>query len=140
MDKMISNKLFQNLILPVIFLGLLTTGKYFIEQYMAFAHTQPSYYGQYSYGYNSAYSQYLYHSDSTYGSMRGGPYYQGGPYPMLSTSCNSAYGCRTSYDSQIYVRSALDYTYYKNPWLLEPRYMDNHQRYARGLWPQSFYY
>ena len=116
MDKMISNKLFQSLALPIVFLGLLTAGKYFSEQYLAYGHNQPSYYGKYGYG-----------------STRGGPYYFGGPYPMPSTSCNSIYGCKTSYDSQIYVRSALDYTYYKNPWLLEPRYMSNNQRYARGV-------
>lgn len=67
-------------------------------------------------------------------------HYSPGPYPMPSTSCNPFYGCRTSYNSYIYVDNVLDYTYYKNPWLLDPRYMDNHVWYARGLWPQGFYY
>lgn len=130
---MISNKLSQSLILPIVFLGLFTAGKYFTEQYLTYAHSQPSYYGQYGYGYNSAYSQYPFYSYSTYGSMSGGPNYRGGPYPLLSTSCNSVYGCRTSYTSQMYVRNALDYTYYTHPWLLEPRYMSNNQRYVRGV-------
>ena len=99
--------------------------------YQPYAYNSPSYYGQYNYRYNYAYEYWPYI-----------PYYayrSAGPYPMPST-CSSWYGYGNNYNSYIYVHNKLDYTYYMNPWLLEPRRMQNHQWYARGLWPQRFYY
>lgn len=125
----------QVIILTALFMfpGLLYSLKFLATQHSLTAYNQPSYYSQYNYRYNYAYSNYGY----GYGTYNYRPY---GPYLMPSTTCNSLLGCRTNYDSHIYIDNALDYTYYKNPWLLEPRYMDNHQWYARGLWPQRFSY
>jgi hypothetical protein len=92
--------------------------------------SQSPYYTQYGNTYNYAYGNYF--SANNYR-----PY---GPYLMPSTSYNSYYGYRTNYDSHMYIDNVLDYTYYTNPQLLEPRYIDNHQWYARGLWPQHFLY
>ncbi|HJX05379.1 MAG TPA: hypothetical protein VJ461_01590, partial [Candidatus Nanoarchaeia archaeon] len=96
------------------------------------AYNRPAYYGQYNYRYN-----YNYAYDPNYGYNSYGHNY--GPYPMPST-CSSYYGCSNNYNSYIYVHNALDYTYYSQPWLLEPRYSNNNRWYARGSWPQMFYY
>jgi len=115
---------------------LVFTGLYLTQSFL-YNYNQPTYYSQYNlrpnygYYYNSLHQPYYGYNNRLYPS---------GPYPVLSTSCNSIYGCKTSYSSYMHVDSALDYAYYTNPWLLEPRYMDNHQRYARGLWPQGLYY
>ena len=55
-----------------------------------------------------------------------GYYYRSEPF--VSRSCNY-YGCSYSYDSYIALRTPLDYTYYRNPWLLESRRMDVGYRY-----------
>jgi hypothetical protein len=117
--------LFQGLILTIIFLGFFS---------FLYAYNKPAYYGQYNYRYNYGYNNYAYNN---YG-YNYRPYSQG-PYPMPST-CSSYYGCGNNYNSYIYVHNALDYMYYSQPWLLEPRYSNNNMRYARGLWPQMFYY
>ena len=136
---MSNKKIIQGITLTFLFtfIGLFSTLKFFANQYPSYSYSRPSYYNQYGYGYNSgssirsaysAYNNYAYNHR---------PY---GPYLMPSTSYNSLYGYRQNTDSYIYVDNALDYTYYTNPQLLEPRYMNNHQWYARGLWPQGFYY
>jgi hypothetical protein len=103
------------------------------------SYNQPSYYSQYNqyeYRYNYAYNSYSNYGYG-YNAYNYRPY---GPYQMPSQSCSLLLGCRTNYNSYMYINNALDYTYYQNPGLLEPRYMSNHQWYARGLWPQQFYY
>ena len=119
---MSNKKIIQGITLTFLFafLGLFTTLKFFASQDSI-------------YSYNSYRSPYY-----SYG--RPYNYRPYGPYLMPSTSYNSLYGYRQNYDSYIYVDNALDYTYYTNPQLLEPRYMNNHQWYARGLWPQGLYY
>jgi hypothetical protein len=92
-----------------------------------------------------AYTDYSYNSYnptiySRYAPIAYDAYRGRGPYLMPSNSYNPLYGYKPNYDSHIYIDNALDYTYYNNPWLLEPRYMSNHMWYARGLWPQGFYY
>jgi hypothetical protein len=102
---------------------------------------QPSYYSQYSYKNSFAYSRNYAvaqpHEDSSFYKY---PYQGNGPYLMAGSSCNNLYGCRQTANSHMYVDNALDYTYYTHPELLEPRYMDNHQRLYKGLWPQAFSY
>jgi hypothetical protein len=136
---MSNKKIIQGITLTFLFafLGLFTTLKFFASQDSIYSYGRPSYYGQYGYGYNSGSS--IYRAYNTYDNYAYNyrPY---GPYLMPSVSYNPLYGYRQNYDSYIYVDNALDYTYYTNPQLLEPRYMNNHQWYARGLWPQGFYY
>jgi len=110
-----------------MFPGLLYSLKFFASQYPL------DNYNQYNYRYNYAYSNYGY----AYGAYNYRPY---GPYLMPSTNCNAIYGCTSSYNSQIYIRNALDYTYYTRPELLAPRYMNNHMRYVRGVGLQNYYY
>ena len=62
------------------------------------------------------------------------------PYLMTSMSYSTFYGYKQNYVSHIYVRNALDYTYYTHPELLATRYMDNRQRYYHGAAPQWFSY
>ncbi|KYK24600.1 hypothetical protein AYK26_03425 [Euryarchaeota archaeon SM23-78] len=96
---------------------------------LLYSYSRPSYYGQYNYRYNYAYNPYV-------------PYYAyrgAGPYPMPST-CSTWNGCGNTYNSYIYVHNKLDYTYYTNPWLLEPRRMSNHQWMIPGLWPERAWY
>ncbi len=45
---------------------------------------------------------------------------------------------RITYSSRIYPENALMATYYNNPWLLEPRRMNNNQGMIRGVWPSSY--
>jgi hypothetical protein len=68
------------------------------------------------------------------------PAIAGGVNPVLlpQKSCTQALGCTTVYNSHFYVRNALDYTYLRNPELLEPRYMQNNQRIYKGAYPQWF--
>jgi hypothetical protein len=130
---MSNKKIIQGITLTFLFafLGLFTTLKFLANQQSVYSYSSPSYYSQYDYRYNSVYNIY---NNYAYN------YRPHGPYLMPSTSYNPLYGYRQNYDSYIYVDNALDYTYYTNPQLLEPRYMNNHQWYARGLWPQRFYY
>lgn len=133
------------LTLLMLFIGALTTLKFFANAYPAYAYNQPSYYGQYNYRYNYAYNSWPYIPVNAFRGS-GAANYVGGygnhgwsPFLMPST-CNSWSGCGNNYNSHIYVEDPLTYTYYKNPWLLEPRRMDNHQWMVRGVWPQKFYY
>jgi len=123
------------LLLGALFLGLFTQ--------LASAYNQP-YYSPY---YNNQY-YYRYNYQYNYESYPGfnqqffsGHYGYGIKYAaMPSYQCNSIYGCRTTYNSYIHLGDALDYTYYTHPELLAPRYMENHMRYVKGLWPQKFWY
>jgi hypothetical protein len=81
--------------------------------------------------------RYLVDENANYGSF---PYRGVGPYIMQSQSCNPLFGCKSVADSHMYVGNAIDYAYYTHPELLEPRYMDNHQRTYKGLRPQAFVY
>jgi hypothetical protein len=133
---MSNKKIIQGITLTFLFafIGLFTALKFFASNDPVYSYGRPSYYGQYDYGRNSAYSVYNSYNNYAYN------YRSYGPYLMPSTSYNPLYGYRQNYDSYIYVDNALDYTYYTNPQLLEPRYMNNHQWHARGLWPQRFSY
>ena len=104
------------------------------------AYNQPSYYNQYNFRYGSYNSYYNY--NPAYATYPQFSYVtrHWGPQLMPSRTCNALLGCRTTYNSYIYVHDALDYTYYTQPGLLAPRYMNNHERYVwRGL-SQAFYY
>jgi hypothetical protein len=91
--------------------------------------------GYYSSGIHS-YSYNYYNHGSNYGYGGYAPVYYGArPALMPSRTCNII-GCSTNYVSHMNIRNALDYTYYTNPRLFEPRYMDNQQRIYRGAWSQ----
>ncbi|MBN2052215.1 hypothetical protein JW756_01810 [Candidatus Woesearchaeota archaeon] len=123
-------KTFVLLLSAILFLGLFT------QFASAFSNYNYPYYPRYNYAYNTHnnyYNHYTHYSNYNY------------PYgwalaPMPSYNCNAIYGCRTTYNSYIHLGNALDYTYYTHPELLAPRYMSNHMRYARGLWPERFWY
>ena len=106
--------------------------------FFLYSNSHPSYYGQYNYRHDYAYG----YGDYVYGYGDSLPFFsfswrRKGPEFMLGTPDNwRKAGC----NSYIYVNNALDYAYYTNPWLLEPRRMNNRQWMYRGLWPQQFYY
>jgi hypothetical protein len=137
------------LITAVLGLILLFPGSFTAFRYLAtdYSNSQARGYG-YGYNYNYGYNNYGGYSTHPAYLSGAGNYVAGygngnyglSPHLMASTSCNSLYGCRQNYVSHIYVRNALDYTYYTHPELLATRYMDNHQRYYKGLWPQTFSY
>jgi hypothetical protein len=62
------------------------------------------------------------------------------PALMPSTSYNPVFGFRQNFDSHINIRNSLDNTYYNNPQLFATQGISNHQRYVKGLWPQTFRY
>lgn len=124
------------LTLLIVFLGL---------NVQLFAYNKPSSYGQYNYRYNSGYmpmnmNTNAYRISGAANYVAGYGNYGWNPFLMPSKSYNPLFGWRTNYDSHIYIDNKLDYVYYKNPGLLEPRRMNNHQRYVKGLWPQNFWY
>jgi len=141
-----SNKiLIQGIILTVlmVFIGMFSIFRFFSGAYPVYSYNKPSYYAQYNYRYNYAYNYWPYIPVNAYRGS-GAANYVGGyghhgwsPFLMPGTPDNQG---RITYNSHIYIDNKLDYTYYKNPWLLEPRRMNNHQWYARGLWPEKFYY
>ena len=94
---------------------------------VTYAAGTPSYYGQYQYG-------------RVYSPTYGQPYYTGSRnlMPVMSTRCSGLFGCDSVQTGHMYIDSAVDYAYYSNPDLFAVRYMNNHQRSIRGLWPQSF--
>ena len=106
--------------------------------YQAYAYNKPSYYGQYNYRYNQGYIPF-----NTIRGLGAANYVAGygnnGWSPFLMPGTPDRWG-RVTYNSHIYIDNPLDYTYFKNPWLLEPRRMNNHQWMVRGVWPQKFYY
>lgn len=116
--------------------------------YQLNTYNRNSYYQQ-NYGYNSLSATQYTPSYANWNAIRmsGSANYVGGygqhgisPFSISSTTCNTFLGCRQNYNSHIYIGNALDYTYYTHPELLAPRYMDNHQRQVKNLWPQAFTY
>jgi hypothetical protein len=103
-----------------------------------YSQNKPSYYAQYDYRVNNYYYNRPINLREGYSDNQARRW--NAPYLVYSNSCNTLYGCRQVATSHMYVDNALDYAYYKNPELLAPRYMDNHQRYVRGIWPQKFLY
>jgi hypothetical protein len=140
----------NSIALSIAFIILLFSLPLFSYAIQTYTYNRPSYGVQYNYNhynYNHGYdlnyrtyfqlpNAYRYSGAANY--VAGYGDYGGNPRLMSSTSCNLL-GCRQNYDSHIFVKNQLDYVYYKNPDLLEPRYMDNHQGYARNLWPQRLY-
>ena len=113
------------------------------NNYQIFSYNKPAYYGQNNYRY-SQYQNYQYNNYNyaqTYHANT--PIYSQihrNPALMPNINCNPIIGCKTNYNSHITIRNALDYTYYKNPGLLEPRYMNNHHRYMKAPWFQTHAY
>lgn len=138
------------IILGMLFLfpGAFTSFRYLATDYSNSQMRGYGYnYNNYNYGYNNQYNYASYTTRPAY--LSGAGNYVAGygngnygysPYLMTSTSCNTLYGCKQNYVSHIYVRNALDYTYYTHPELLATRYMDNRQRYYHGAAPQWFSY
>ena len=133
-----SKILIQGIILTmfIVAIGTLPILKFFSNNaypanVQAYAYNKPSYYEQYNYRYNYEYNRYPY---NYYGYQR-----TWGPLPMPSTTYNPYQGYQTSYNSHIYVRNKLDYVYYTNPDLLQPRRMNsNNLRYTWGTWPMRY--
>ncbi|MBN1793118.1 hypothetical protein JW826_05535 [Candidatus Woesearchaeota archaeon] len=114
-----------------------------------YAYNNPSSHGQYDYRYNSIYTGKDYIPVAASGRI-GQPFYlntqiRNSRYAnniryIPSYSCNALLGCKTTYNSHIYLDNAQDHAYYTNPSMLVPRYMNNHQRYIPNIRPQGFTY
>jgi len=140
-DKPLIQKIILTIIL--VFIGTLPILTFFSNTYPGYTYNKPSYFGQYNHRYNHAYEYYPYIPVNAYRSSGAANYVSGygshgwNPFLMPTTPDNQG---RITYTNHIYIHTKLDYLYYKNPWLLEPRRMWNHQWMIRGLWPQKFYY
>jgi len=150
--------LIQGIILTIfiVAIGTLPILKFFSSNaypanVQAYAYNKPSYYGQYNYRYNNAYNQnngFVQYPYTPMNNYRGsgaanyvGGYGQHGwsPFLMPSTTYNPYQGYQTNYNSHINVRNKLDYVYYTNPDLLQPRRMNsNNLRYTWGTWPMRY--
>ncbi|GEM_PF-1682208 len=148
-----NQRLSQNLVLTIllVFIGTFMALKLLAGSYsypmntQASSYNRPSYATQYNYRYNYGYGPLSYSQNNPL-RMSGAANYVGGYgsvgwNPFLMPSSPDTQG-RTTYNSHMYIRNKLDYVYYTNPQLLQPRRMDNHQRYVRGLWPErgGYYY
>jgi hypothetical protein len=138
--KMINSKKTTALALSffIVFIGLVTMFRFFgqhLNDYQTYNYNN-LYYQNYQSGYN--YNDYRLSGAANYV----GGYGQRGwsPYLMPSQTYNSLQGYKTTYDSHIYLSDPVAYAYYNNPSLLATRYMDNHQRYVKGMEAQGFDY
>jgi hypothetical protein len=145
-----SHIIIQGIILSlfILYIGTFSVIKFFGSSPI-YSHSQPSYYSQYNYRYNSGYiSAYNYwpyapinanvlRSSGASNYVAG--YGQTGWSPYLMPGNPDNHG-NINYNSHIYVEDPLSYAYYTNPWLLEPRRMNNHQRMYPGLGAQGFWY
>ena len=151
-NKILTTKLILTFFL--IFLGTLTllkfaSGTSYYQGYatQSYAYNRPSYATQYNYGYNNynyGYNQgqnnqrhYLPYVMSNPWRVSAAANYVGGygSYglsPYLQPGTPDKFGS-VNFNGYNYRGDAVSDLYYRNPWLLEPRRMNNQARYNGGL-------
>ncbi|MBU1199024.1 MAG: hypothetical protein KKF46_04260 [Nanoarchaeota archaeon] len=130
----------------LILIGILLTSNIFAYYYpvgvQTYSYNRPSYYAQYNYGYNSG------NMNSIYSSQYSGiPHYAyTGSGALNYVRSNGRYNTIgwgpfvMDHNNHMYVNNALDEAYFRNPGLLEPRRMNNHQRFVTGMYITTFPY